>query len=425
MKLVRDNNGDILYTTKNYKYSSRSGKKHRQDSTKTYNSKYQKKTYKYSQKESYKNKIYDADNFIEEESQEMQEVNRELKKCLKKDTPINVFIQVLLDWGRSHSFQPIDQFYEFFYEHLAIKLIEMGIDLNTPVIIQELYTRMREFLGEWYYPLQELKFLIKYGADPSKLLENLWEAEPLLGSNNLFYRESEISILVDSGAIVNNPKFLMKYICNPWEHHLKTYRGILDPLVDDMFQEDIELSLNYMFNNDRDESDYFLLEYMILKGLDPNIQNGKALKRIITDYIFYIGLANGLVEYIFDDTKSYDPIELWRDIHTGYEEDSLYKLNWMTLCIMIKYCSFRNILNAYSYVDTIMPFHCEWGVLVKCSQEYRDNVKSVIEYLRPCVIYKRQWAALVIQRAWRKAISNPKYTMCVKRLNMEFEILSK
>ncbi len=413
MGLVYDDIGDIYYVEKHNKYSSRRQKKNRKDNTKTRQAKIQSKDVKYGQTDINKNTYDQKTSYYNHYTTgDCEQIEQLYNKYVKKQNINDAFVNVLVDWGISHSLEGTraDEYLDFLFEKVALQIIKDGINLNDPQIIQNLYINARICSDYWYIPVNEVKFILANGGNPSILLKNLWEIDPMYSHDLIHNYQCELSVLIEAGAKLNSDKFIKHYVCNSWESSYKMDRVQLDPLIDDMTFETISNSIKSMFT---ETDDKFTLEYMISQGLDPNIQNGRALTQAINDYILFIGTAK------YDDN-----LILERETFSIYEESNIYKLQWLTVCILIKYCKFSCVLRAYNIIDSMIPYHpyYEWNN-PNGYNEHKNHIKTAIEFIRPCVIDKRIWAAMTIQRAWRNAISNPRYTLCATRLNNEFNAL--
>lgn len=325
--------------------------------------------------------------------------------------PTRALLDVLIDWGDNHATKlPRNKETEKNMKLIVDKLMEYGADVNHPNLIFNLYQQVRDRMDHWYYPTKEIKYLISNGADPNTLLYYLWQAEPSFGIESFHNHECEISVLIDAGAKFTGCTYLCKYVSMPWESNYKT-DFILNPLKNDMNLSEIYKNIKKIFSKG---SNYYLIDYMINHGADPNSHNGELLKVAINNYLFYSGYQSISSKHrIIRRTKSL------------YDESNILKLLWLQLVFMLKYSSFEYVCQAYNYINTIVPsLNNNYSISITSNiDKFRNSIKMAIDIICPSVSYKRKWAALVIQRAWKNAISNPKYTICSKRLNNEFSAL--
>ncbi len=320
-------------------------------------------------------------------------------------------LDVLLDWGDCHSTAlakiliPKEKGKE--YREIADRLVEYGANLNHPKLICWLYYIFRRNYDHMYYPTSEIEYLLEFGADPNILLKNLWFYEPSYNIEQFHDNKCEISVLVQAGARFIGCDYLCKYLHMPWESEFKM-TIVMNPAKINLTRENINTCLNRIFAKG---DNYYLIDYMINNGADPNMHNGSLLKFAINDYLYYTGC-----EVIPSATK------LVRKTSSLYDEANISKLMFLSLVFMIKHCSFEHVVRAYSYIDLIVPVNLR-GSITENIDKLRNSVKILIDIIRPTTRDKVEWSSRVIQRSWRTAITNPKYTLCINRLQKEYNNL--
>lgn len=320
-------------------------------------------------------------------------------------------LDVLLDWGDCHSTTlaklliPKEKGEE--YREIADRLVEYGANLNHPKLIGSLYYKFRRNYDHMYYPTAEIEYLLDSGANPNMLLRNLWVHEPSYSIEQFHNNKCEVSVLVKAGARFIGCDYLCKYLHMPWESEFKM-TIVMNPAKINLTRENINTCVNRIFAKDKN---YYLIDFMINNGADPDMHNGSLLKFTINDYLYYTGC-----EVIPSATK------LVRKTSSVYDEANISKLMVLSLVFMIKNCSFEHVVKVYTYIDTIIPVNFR-GSITDNIDTIRNSVKILIDIIRPNAKHKVECAIRIIQRAWRTAISNPKYTLCINRLQKEYNNL--
>jgi hypothetical protein len=329
----------------------------------------------------------------------------------KNDYDVNkVLFEVLTDWALNHSTRlPPNLQKEHEYKLMADELVtKRNADVNDPRLIRGLYKQVRALTDHWYYPVKEIEYLLSMGGNAATMLSHLWALSPAFTLERFHDYKCEISVLLEAANIkvLNSHQhhLIFTYVTCPWESNYKM-DFILDPCVDDMTHDSIANSIQTMFKQFVKPNTY-LLEYLIDKGVDPNGNNGQCLRYAILDYI------NLHAQY--PDLGFYRRYVMYRrceqDVNSHYDESNCYKLSWLVVIILIKRCAFEHVISVANMVDETVT-------------RYHEHIKTLINILRPNVGYKREWAARCIQSAWRRAISNPQYTICKNRLQKEFDSL--
>jgi len=398
--------GIVYQRRKNRRHKK--SKKTKEDWTKSRVSRLNSKANRYCQQESFKFKA-----MIEEDQECILQTNKKTEYLVEFFDPTNALINVLVESCGIVEVSNKEEQLE-----VARRLIwDHAIDLNHPEIIQKLYTKSRSTYEHCLYPVEEIKLLLQCGANPTKLLVSLWKKHPLLNMKDFLdflngttkTCECEVSVLVDGGANLKSREaevMLADYIAYPWE---SAYKSIVNPtfgIMDDyiirkMFKAIEEAAAS---------SDPYTLDYMISNGLDPNQEDGYYLLAAISNYLFLMG-------------QTLKDVFLYRNNMSVFEELNMYKLSLLTVCIMIRRCAFKYVQRAYMYCESIDPMvESDLGLgHAPPSQAQRNQVKMIIDVFRPCVPIKRDWAARVIQRGWRRANCDPTYAVCCKRIYREFE----
>jgi hypothetical protein len=316
------------------------------------------------------------------------------------------FLDILIKWANLNVNYVSNYNDEFSFHQLADHLISDGVDILHPSLIQNFYEITKMTWGVWFTGTKQINYLLAKGANPTTLLNNLWKSEPVYIDKYPEY--CLIRQLLQAGAKLDSQVLLMKYICNPWEFTPKM-DVILCPLAYDLTYDRVKKMVADMFQ----EPNRYILDFLISQGLNPNIYNGDILKRSINDYLCLMCLAIHSPPVFFE-----------RYTVNSMEEEDVMKLSLMTLIILMKHMSFKYIARAYVYIDTIQPKHANYNMENIYITPYRDHIKTLIQVIRPNVLHLRTWASLIIQRAWRKANTNPDYYLCKQRLQKEFADLN-
>jgi len=155
-----------------------------------------------------------------------------------------VFKSTIIDW----SFDIQD----YHCKKCLDRFVMLGADLHKRDMVHDLYTYIREDTGDELTAIDQFRYLVEIGANPTLLLNALLECKPYCEGPQNVHR-CETSMLLSMGANINynNGQWLMTYMVDPWEriHFLES--GMLTTL-DNLIK-------------------YYRLDVNILQGMALNI----------------------------------------------------------------------------------------------------------------------------------------------------------